>query len=231
MAGPMASPLAPRFVIPETVPSPTGRRLLTHGGWLLVLAIGIVNTSCASDIGPNSNQPKATISSYETRVAILERQVRDQGATLAAFTPSPATPTAVPFSQRWRIETRDAATFRRAVGVGNGLTPVTPSGVFLVVPITITNLGSLPLMFSSAQQMVVIDGQGRRYDADPRATDAAFLIDFALRPSFAPRQPGLAVPDVIVFDVPTNATDLSVEAIDGSLSIPIGSPPHATPPS
>jgi hypothetical protein len=93
--------------------------------------------------------------------------------------------------------------------------------VFLVVPIAVTNRGDRPALFNPASTLEVTDGEGRRYDVDTRATGAAYVLDFGYEPSFAPRQPGIPYPDVVVFDVATNAGGFTLRAVDGSLSFPL----------
>lgn len=106
-----------------------------------------------------------------------------------------------------------------------GLTPVAAAGRFLVVPVRVTNLRARPASFIAAGQIVAVDTQGRTYEIDPRASDAAYLLDFGLDPSFGPRQPGIAYPDVLVFDLPPELDAVAVEAVDGSLSINTVEPP------
>lgn len=186
-------------------------------------------TGCQSGIGPDQERPRATIAAYETQVGELNRRVRQQDATLASLTPVPASPTPIPLADRWRIDLRGDPTFRPAVGLRDGLTPLAADGVFLVVPISVTNRRSAPAVFSAADRIVAVDGEGRRYDLDPRASDASYLLDFGFEPGFGPRQPGIASPDVLAFDVPSDATGFTIEAIDGSLSLAVGTPRLATP--
>lgn len=183
-------------------------------GLLLAALIGLAG--CQSGIGPDQERPRATIHAYETEVADLQRETRQQRATLAALTPPPPTPTPVPFVEQWQIEPAGPAELHAQVGLRDGLTPLAASGVFLVVPITVTNQSPTPAAFNAAHTLLVADDEGKLFDLDPRATGAAYLLDFDYKPSFAPRQPGIPYPDVLVFDVDPAAGGFTLESFDGS---------------
>lgn len=207
-------------------PRSRATRSILHLGRCCALTAAIVALAgCQSGIGPDTERPRATIAAYETQVGGLERDLRSRDATLASFTPPPATPTPLPLANRWRIEPSGAPEFRQTVGNRPGLTPVAAAGRFLVVPVRVTNLRARPASFIAAGQIVAVDAQGRTYEIDPRASDAAYLLDLGLDPSFGPRQPGIAYPDVLVFDLPPELDAVEVEAVDGSLSIDIGERP------
>ena len=172
---------------------------------------------CQTGITPNAARSEATIRAYETRVVRLQGQVDAQRATLAALTPPPPTATPIPFAKLWRIELAGPVERRAAVGGGNGPTPVAARGDFLVAPIAVTNLTSNPLFFNPEQHLIAVDGDGRAYGLDPRAAGAAYLLDFGYEPSFAPRQPGVPYPDVLVFDVAATARDFTLQAKDESV--------------
>ena len=187
-------------------------------GAVVVALIALALAGCQSGIGPDQERPRATIHAYETQVRGLERELRDQRATLAALTPPPPTATPTPFSKQWRVVVVGPVALREQVGVRDGLTPVTAAGVFLVVPITVTNLTDTPAAFNPAHSLVVIDAEGDIYDLDVRATGAAYLLDFGYEASFAPRQPGITYRDVLVFDVDPEASGFTLASLDGSYS-------------
>ena len=200
-------------------------------GGLARLAVPIIVVvtlvGCRSGIGRDPNRARATIEAYETRVSGLERDVRAGRSTIAALTP-PATPTPIPFAKRWEIGVSGRVELRRRVGVSDGLTPVAANGVFLVVPISVMNRGDVPATFNPVGVLEVTDRRGRHYDVDPRATGAAYVLDFGLDPSFAPRQPDIEYRDVLVFDVPTDAGGFALTAADGSFQAALN-PVPATP--
>ncbi len=183
---------------------------------------------CQSGIGPDPERPRATIRAYETRVVDLRRQVDDQRATFAALTPPPPTPTPVPFAARWDVEVTAPPQLIDRVGVDEGITPVAAGGTFLVVPIAVTNLLPQPAAFDPTR-LRVIDGEERAFDLDARATGAAYVLDFDYDPSFAPRQPNIVYPEVLVFDVARDAGNFVLTSADDSFSVPLPAPIPATP--
>lgn len=204
---------------------PSARRAATIPGALGLLTL----VGCQSGIGPDPERPRATIAAFETEVADLRSRVDEQDATIAALTPPPATPTAPAFAERWRIDVVGPVELRSDVGRAETLTPIAAAGVFLVVPIEVTNRSDAPLPFAAANRLHVVDDEGRSYDLDPRATGAAYLLDLGYEPSFEARQPGIAYPDVVVFDVPVGADGFSLEATDGSFSVPLERAVDGTP--
>ena len=117
---------------------------------------------------------------------------------------------------------------RELVGLRDDLTAVAAHGEFVVVPIVVTNLATIPTVFNPAHQLVVVDRRGRHYQVDVRASGAAYLVDFGYDPTFAPRQPGVPYPDALVFDVPDDAEGLVLESVDESFSVKLAAP-GATP--
>lgn len=183
---------------------------------------------CQSGIGPDPERPRATIRAHETRVADLRREVTEQRATFAALTPPPPTPTPVPFAERWDIEVADPPALTDRVGLGEGITPVAARGAFLVVPIAVTNRLPRPAAFDPTR-LHLVDGDDRTFDLDPRATGAAYVLDFGYEPSFAPRQPNIVYPDVLVFDVAPDAGEFVLASVDASFSVDLPAPVAATP--
>ena len=200
------------------------RRLAVPLAGLSLVALA----GCQSGIGPDPERPRATIRAYETRVADLRREVDDQRATFAALTPPPPTPTPVPFAARWDVELAGPPALTDRVGINDGITPVAANGSFLVVPIAVTNLLPRPAAFDPTR-LRVVDGEERSFDLDPRATGAAYLLDFGYEPSFAPRQPNIVYPEVLVFDVAPDAGAFVLTSVDSSVSVPLPPPVPATP--
>lgn len=193
-------------------------------GWGVVVLGG-----CQSGIGSEPGRALATSRAYETRVLELERQIEDQEATVAALTPPPAAATPEPFAERWRVEIAGAVERRPSVGGDGTRAPLEARGEFVVVPIRVTNLGDSPAFFGAASTLALVDGEGTEYGLDGRASGAAYLLDFGLDASFSPRPPGVSYPDVLVFDVPPEARNLSLVALDGSFRLRLPRRPPATP--
>lgn len=204
-----------------------GRR---RGTALIAAAGALALAGCQSGIGPDPERPRATIAAYETEVADLRDLADGRQATIMALTPPPATPPPPLLSERWRIEVVGPVERRPEVGRRDGLTPVAAEGVFLVVPIAVTNLTGEPASFAP-DRIRAVDGEGRVFDLASRAAGAAYLLDLRYDPSFAPRQPGIAYPDVLVFDLPADAQQLALEATDGSLYVPLEPVAAGTPAS
>jgi hypothetical protein len=201
-------------------------RVLASGAVLSFPLLSLAG--CQAGITSDSTRSQATMRAYETRVSRLQGQVDAQRATLAALTPPPPTTAPTPFDKLWRIELVGPVERRQRVGTRDGLTPVAAHGVFLVAPIAVTNLTERPSFFNPDQQLVVIDAGGRQYSVDARAAGAAYLVDYAYEPSFAPRQPGVSYPDVLVFDVAPAAGDLVLRSKDDSFALALDDATSAT---
>jgi len=200
-----------------------GRRHRVRVAWGVVGLLAL--TACQSNIAPDRDSPRATVRAYEQRVADLEGQVAGREAELTALanppTVAPTPPPPPSFAETWRIEIAGATELRAHVGVRDGLTPIAADGVFLVVPIRVTNLAAAPVGFNPFGNLVVVDGQDRTFEADATASGAAYLVDFGYDASFGVRQPGVPVPDVLVFDIAMDATGFRLESTDASFSVPL----------
>ena len=200
---------------------PFGRR-----AWVGIVASGLVALAgCSAGIGPNTERPRATIHAYETRVSDLQGQLDAQRPTLEALeprTPPPPTPTPVPFVARWSVVPTEAAERRPRVGAGGESRPLVAKGIFLVVPVTVTNRTDAPAYFNPVGALLAVDAEGRRFGVDPDASSAAYVLDYGYDPGVGPRQPGVAYPDVLVFDVARGAEGFRLESTDGSLSFELG---------
>ena len=196
---------------------------------LVVVPLSLVAlVGCQSGIGRDPERPRATIQAYETEVARLRRQVEAQRTTVTVRTPPADRSTPTPFRHQWRIEVTGPIERRERVGVREGVTAVPARGDFVVVPVLVTNLTMTPAVFNPAQHVLLVDGRGRRYQLDARGSGAAYLLDFGYEPVFAPRQPGIPYPDVLVFDVASEAEDLVLRSADGSFPLDLAVP-GATP--
>lgn len=97
--------------------------------------------------------------------------------------------------------------------VGDDLLGVDAQGQFVLVHVTVTNIGDAAQMFDSSSQKL-FDAQGREHSADSTAGiylgDAnSFLNDI---------NPGNSIQGVVVFDVPADAVPASIELHDSFLS-------------
>lgn len=186
------------------------------------VTVGLI-AGCSSGIGRDPELPRATIRAYETRVSELQGQVDAQRPTIEALArtpaaPTEAAPTPVPYAAGWTVVQAGSVETRNQAGVRDGLTPVAANGVFLVVPITVTNTSEVPRYFNPVGEFVAVDDLDRRFDVDAAATSAVYVVDFGLDPGVGSRQPGIAYPDVLVFDVPPDATGFQVESFDASIA-------------
>lgn len=191
--------------------------------WLLMLVLVVVGLgACETGFSSTPEAPEATIRAYQTRVRHLQSQLDQQHATMAALTPPPGTPVPPPFAKRWKLSISGQATLKPKVGVQDSLTPVAAHGVFLVIPISVTNLTKDPMYFDPANELYVVDGAKRSFDLDPNATGAAYVLDLHGDPSLSTLQPGITYPMVLVFDIPKGDTNLTLKSRDGSFVARVG---------
>jgi hypothetical protein len=179
----------------------------------------LVLAACASGVGPNPAVPRATIQAYRTEVATLRTENDEQRATLAAMAALPGTPVPPPFAQTWKITITGPSRLEPLVGARDDLTPVAAEGIYLIVPVRVTNLMRRAAYFNPVSQLVVVDNQDRTFDLHPTAWGAAYVLDAGYDPEVGARQPGIPFPNVLVFDVAADATDFTLKSVDGSLSV------------
>jgi hypothetical protein len=87
-----------------------------------------------------------------------------------------------------------------------------PRGRFVVLELTLTNLGADPARLWDASGFRLRDGRGRRFSPDPAASRALAWERGAVTYVF---QPGLPYPALLVWDVsPDAAFTLEVEGTD-----------------
>lgn len=105
--------------------------------------------------------------------------------------------------------------------IGSDVFGETAQGQFLLVRMTVTNIGDEAQHFSGSNQELV-DTEGRTHSAD---TSAAIYLDDS--DSFLNQiNPGNSVEGTVVFDIPTDATPASIELHDsmfsGGVSVTLG---------
>lgn len=97
--------------------------------------------------------------------------------------------------------------------IGDATFGVAAQGQFLLVHVTVTNVGDAAQYFDSSSQKL-LDGQGRTHSADSSA--AIYLPDSN---SFLTSiNPGNTVEGIVVFDIPADATPASIELHDSPFS-------------
>jgi uncharacterized protein DUF4352 len=91
--------------------------------------------------------------------------------------------------------------------LGDSLLRSEAQGSYVLVHVTVTNVGTESAMFTSSNQ-TLLDGQGRKFDADASAAlmnvpdSQSFLMDI---------NPGNSVDGVLVFDVPEGLSPAAIE--------------------
>ena len=178
--------------------------------------------ACSTGIRANNDVPQATIRAYQTQVGKLQNQVAKQQAVISALTPPPGTPVPPSFASQWAVTISGKSELKPKVGVSDNLTPMTAKGVYLVIPISVVNKMAQPSYFNPAPSLVVVDAKKHKYDLDANASSAAFVLDLHGDPARGALQPGIAYPDVLVFDIPKNAAGLTLKSTDGSFSVGLG---------
>lgn len=97
--------------------------------------------------------------------------------------------------------------------IGDATFGVDAQGQFLLVHVTVTNVGDAAQYFDSSSQKL-LDAQGRTHSADSSA--AIYLPDSN---SFLTSiNPGNTVEGIVVFDIPADATPASIELHDSPFS-------------
>lgn len=98
--------------------------------------------------------------------------------------------------------------------VGSGFTRKTAQGQYVLVHVTVQNIGTEAQLFSDTNQKL-IDDQGRRFDAD---TDTAVLALPQSEAFLNNINPGNSVQGILLFDVPKDAKITEIELHDSMFS-------------
>lgn len=94
--------------------------------------------------------------------------------------------------------------------VGEGDITYQAEGDFLVVFATISNLGQ-DMQVVGRDLFTVRDGQGQEYKPVKSAVQIGYVLQHGLEPSLdSPLAAGISRDSVVVFDVPSSATDLTL---------------------
>lgn len=133
------------------------------------------------------------------------------------------------FAQRWRVELVRVRRFPSYDDRTFGL--VVANGEFVAVRIDATNLTDQPIEYIlEGEDLILEDGRGRVFEPNSDAESwyrivATDIYDQQPHPLDGERvEPGMTVPEGFVFDVPPDATDLTLRSTDGSISIPLDDP-------
>jgi len=191
-------------------------------GLVLTGAAVLLLAACSTGFRAHNDVPQQTIQAYQTRVATMQAAINKQRAIITSLTPPPGTPVPPKFASQWQVAVNGKPELKPKVGVSDDLTPVGAKGIFLVVPITVTNEMAVASYFNPQGVLIVTDSKGKKYDLDTDASSAAYVLDLHGDTSRGALQPGIPYPDVLVFDVPKNASGFTLKSQDGSLSVKLG---------
>lgn len=182
--------------------------------FLAILALVLVVSIGSSLGGDTPDTPEAAGSAG---VADAADPGADGGATGDQAPAAPAPEEAVPglgaAVRDGKFEFTVTAVEPGVARVGDDLLGVDAQGQFVLVHVTVTNVGDVAQMFDASSQKL-FDAQGREHSADSTAGiylgDAnSFLNDI---------NPGNSIQGVVVFDVPADAVPASLELHDSFLS-------------
>lgn len=179
--------------------------------FLAILAL-IVVVSVASNLG-GSDTPTGTAGAADTDGAGAAADPEAGAQDPAAPAPDESVPGLGTAVRDGKFEFTVTAVEPGVARVGDDLLGVDAQGQFVLVHVTVTNIGDAAQMFDSSSQKL-FDAQGREHSADSTAGiylgDAnSFLNDI---------NPGNSIQGVVVFDVPADAVPASVELHDSFMS-------------
>lgn len=97
--------------------------------------------------------------------------------------------------------------------IGDEMLGVEAQGQFVLVRVTVTNVGDAAQIFDASSQ-TLLDAQGRTHSAD--SGSAIYLPD--ANSFLTSVNPGNTVDGIVVFDIPAEATPVSVELHDSPFS-------------
>lgn len=142
------------------------------------------------------------------------------GATVAAA-PAAAAPGGGAQPAKTGVEVRDgkfAFTVTKVETglstIGSGYTKSTAQGSYVLVHLTVHNIGTAPQMFSDSSQKL-IDAGGRQFGSDSAAAVISLSQEKALLTTI---NPGNSVTGTLVFDVPTDVKLAAIELHDSPFS-------------
>jgi hypothetical protein len=183
-------PYPPPYPQPQAAPPPPkrrGRKILIALGVVLGIVV-VANAAGGEDASP-SDTTAGNIGSSGAAAAGIGDQVQDGSL---AFTVT-------------AVETG-------VERLGNGVLASTPQGSYVLVSVTVTNIGDDAQMFSDSSQKLT-DAQGREFDADSGAAVMSLPDSQAFLNNI---NPGNSVKGTLVYDVPDGLAPAAVE-LHGSM--------------
>jgi Domain of unknown function (DUF4352) len=203
---PHQQPYQPHLRPPAPRPRRRGRRVLLAAG--AVVAVLVVGGALA---GNDGNGTSAGTSGG-----------RNGGAEPAAGSTAPAKPADKPRPAGIGQEVRDGKFAFVVTAVDTGLDHVgtdeftrqTPQGQYVLVHVTVRNIGDEAQLFDASSQKLV-DAQGRRYDADSGAAAIALGDSNAFLNTI---NPGNSVRGILLYDVPKSFVASAIELHDSPFS-------------
>ncbi|GGO26958.1 DUF4352 domain-containing protein [Microbispora bryophytorum] len=182
--------------------------LAVIGGICLVLFAGCGVLVALT--GDNTNSPTvATVRQDETAPAVGDDQETEQPADESEDKTAGKVGTPVR-DGKFQFTVKKVS---RADSVGSGFTEQKPKGEFILIVITVENIGDEAQSFAGSVQKL-IDADGREYEADTGA--ALWLKDS--KSMYEQINPGLSVDGTVVFDVPKGLNPVAIELHDSLFS-------------
>jgi len=180
--------------------------------FLAILAL-IVVVSVASNLGGGSAGTAGTAGTSEAVDPGADGGAEVEEAPAAPPAPEASAPGVGTAVRDGKFEFTVTAVEPGVARVGDELLGVDAQGQFVLVHVTVTNIGDEAQMFDASSQKL-FDAQGREHSADSTAGiylgDAnSFLNDI---------NPGNSIEGVVIFDVPVDAVPASIELHDSFLS-------------
>jgi hypothetical protein len=187
---------------PVTPPAPPKKK---RGRTLLIIAGVVVALGVVSRLGSGDATAPTTVTTADSSTGTVADARNAAGGQQAGI----------------GTEVRDGDFSFTVTGVepgvqtlGKGAWSTQAQGEFVLVRVTVTNVGSESTMFSGANQKL-LDDQGRTFDADSGGA-AMYVPDSE---SFLNRiNPGNSVKATVVFDVPAGLKPTAVELHDSMFS-------------
>ncbi|RBO92490.1 DUF4352 domain-containing protein [Nocardia puris] len=175
--------------------------------WILIGAMVLLCGGCFGIVGIATNN-----SGSETTATVLPPSADPADPATPAPAPEPDAAQAGSAVRDGKFEFAVTAVDPPVTAVGdNPYLQSTAQGVYILVHVTVTNIGDRPQTYFGSNQKL-IDDQGRRYENDTRA-------EINVNDHLAtPINPGNSVDVTIVFDVPAGTVPAVLQLHDSAFS-------------